>query len=143
MSFLSSKGNRGFTLIELLVVIAVVGIMSAIALQQLNSARSKGADAKKKSAMKSLGNAGILYYETTGNYNGVCNDGKFRAITDSISASGNCSSGAFGYRVRVQLSLEDKVSPAGADWLCTDHDGNVRVLGSDPGTPVGGIYVCP
>lgn len=59
--------QKGFTLIELLVVIAIIGILSAIVMIALNSARSKGSSAGIKSHMTSLRNQAELYYNTTGN----------------------------------------------------------------------------
>lgn len=42
------KGNaRGFTLIELLVVIAIIGVLSAVIIASLNTARQRGDDARR------------------------------------------------------------------------------------------------
>ena len=56
--------KKGFTLIELLVVIAIIGILSAVVIVNLNSARSKGQDAAIKSQMQQVRSGGVLYYDT-------------------------------------------------------------------------------
>jgi prepilin-type N-terminal cleavage/methylation domain-containing protein len=57
----------GFTLIELLVVIAIIGILSAVVLASLSTARIKGNDAARISDVKSLETAMEMYAAT---YNG-------------------------------------------------------------------------
>ncbi|MBU6320966.1 MAG: prepilin-type N-terminal cleavage/methylation domain-containing protein [Patescibacteria group bacterium] len=59
---------RGFTLIELLVVIAIIGLLSAIVLASLNTARTRGQDAARESDVKSLETAMELYYNDNGGY---------------------------------------------------------------------------
>ena len=58
--------SRGFTLIELLVVIAIIGILSAVVLASLNTARNKGNDAAVKSNLATVQTQAELYYDGTG-----------------------------------------------------------------------------
>ena len=76
------KYQKGFTLIELLVVIAVIGILASVVLASLNSARSKGRDAKRLSDMKQIQTALALYHSDNGSY----------PVSASSTWAGHCSS---------------------------------------------------
>ncbi len=54
MPFLTSQKDQGFTLIELLVVISVIGLLAAVALISLTSARAKARDAKRKQDLRQI-----------------------------------------------------------------------------------------
>jgi len=68
------SGCGGFTLIELLVVIAIIGILSAVVVASLNSAREKGKIATIKSTLKQLYNQAALNQVENGSFIGS-NDG--------------------------------------------------------------------
>ena len=57
------KNKKGFTLIELLVVIAIIGILSSVAIVNLNSARDKARMATLESYLKSVMPAITLCYD--------------------------------------------------------------------------------
>lgn len=64
--------RRGFTLIELLVVIAVIGILAAVVLTNLNSARSRARDVQRIADIKSLQLALSLFLDSNnGKYPGT------------------------------------------------------------------------
>jgi prepilin-type N-terminal cleavage/methylation domain-containing protein len=69
MQILRAKNKSlGFTLIELLVVIAIIGILAAVVLVSLNSARAKSRDARRISDMHQIQTALELYYNDCGVY---------------------------------------------------------------------------
>lgn len=87
MKFIDTK--RGFTLIELLVVIAIIGILSAVVLASLTSARQKSRDAKRIAEVGQIQKALDLFYDinqtypstTPTGYSGV--DAAVQAVTAS------------------------------------------------------------
>jgi len=62
------KEQKGFTLIELLVVIAIIGILAAVVLVSLNSARQKSRDAKRLADIRQIQTALELFYNDNGGY---------------------------------------------------------------------------
>lgn len=62
-----SKERGGFTLIELLVVIAIIGILSAVVLTSLNSARGRARDARRIADLRQIQNGLELYAQANGN----------------------------------------------------------------------------
>src|SRR5665648_500452 len=97
------KKNTGFTLIELLVVIAIIGILSAVVLASLNTARTKGQDAAIKSNLDSARVQAELFYTTGTTYDLVCTkgivDSGISSIVDAaakiLSSTATVGTGAF------------------------------------------------
>ncbi len=75
-----NKAKKGFTLIELLVVIAIIGILSAVVIASLNSAREKGKVAMIKSTLKNMQSQAELTYTTNGDYSTLYNSSTYDCI---------------------------------------------------------------
>jgi len=86
--------RKGFTLIELLVVIAIIGILAAIVLVSLNTARSKARDTRRAADLNQVQLALEMYFDSNGYY------------PDSVAAS--C---IWGDATANGVALDDTIVP--------------------------------
>ncbi len=68
------RNRKGFTLIELLVVVAIIGLLSAVVLVSLGSARKAANDARRKADLKQIANAMEMYYDLQNYYPSIAAD---------------------------------------------------------------------
>lgn len=87
------RGKGGFTLIELLVVIAIIGVLAAVVLVSLNTARQRGRDAKRLADLDAVRLALEVYSDQNGSVypavSAVGNDptlATFEEIADALVA---------------------------------------------------------
>ena len=130
--------SRGFTLIELLVVIAIIGILSAVVLASLSTARNKGNDAAVQPDLATIMTQAEIFYSGAGSnsYGTATTDNTCatsgsvfadtvvaRAITAADAANGSgtvtCNNSTTAYALQAQLMSET------AYW-CVDSTGIAR-----------------
>ena len=64
--------KKGFTLIELLVVVGIIGILAAVVLVSLSSAKARGVNAAVKNNLSEAHVQAALFYDTGLSYEAVC-----------------------------------------------------------------------
>ncbi len=119
------RSNKGFTLIELLVVIAIIGILSAVVLASLNTARNRGSNAAAISNLNNARAQAALFYDGAGNgsYTGVCTAvSGIKSLHDAAVAAagpaGTCVVSTDAQAWAAEVQLKD-----GQGWYCVDSNG--------------------
>ncbi len=109
----------GFTLIELLVVISIIGLLASLAVYNINSARIKARDARRKADLNSLVKALNLYADDIG----------------GLPLSNQCGSDRTGavHGAHVTACPSD-----GNDWYIGNYLDNHEYTGSPIMDPRGG-----
>ncbi len=116
---MSKLNKKGFTLIELLVVIAIIGILAAIVLVSLNSARNKGYDTEIKSEIAQIRDDIELYYDDNGgSYSGYTIPSTLTPPKCSSDTSYQIAISTDGQKYAVWADL----CAANDDW-CVDSTG--------------------
>ena len=122
------KTYRGFTLIELLVVIAIIGVLSAVVLASLNTARDKGNDAGVKANLTTVSTQAALYLSDNNNSYGVFNDGAGAAAACPTSGSGSVF-----HQPTILQAISTAVSESGGgSAMCFSSDSNYAVAVARP-----------
>ncbi len=118
------KKQQGFTLIELLVVIAIIGVLSAVVLASLNTARSKGNDAGVKANLATVGTQAALYLSDNNNSYGTF------ALADCPITAG--TGNVFTNATIVNAIAAAKIDSSGGSATCVSNDSNFAVAVSRP-----------
>ena len=117
--------GRGFTLIELLVVIAIIGVLSAVVLASLNTARSKGNDAGVKANLNTVGTQAALYFSDNSSY------GTFAVA--SCPAEGATGSTVF-HNGTVEKAIASARTDGGGAASCVSNGTDYAVAVARPDT---------
>jgi len=131
---LSSRGKPrgGFTLIELLVVIAIIGILSAVVLASLNTARTKGSDVGVKGNLHTVITQAGLFSANNNNLYGSFDNGSGGVAT--CPTSGTAGTSVFHDSTIENAIAAALLDSAGGITKCFANDTAYAVAVSRPDT---------
>lgn len=102
------KSSRGFTLLELLVVIAIIGLLAAVTMVALGSARTRGDAAAVRSELASMRAQAELYFTSNnGSY------GTYGSSATCVTTAGSLFGSTNGGMANLVNGIKKKTSLVG------------------------------
>ncbi|TSA44461.1 prepilin-type N-terminal cleavage/methylation domain-containing protein [bacterium] len=142
--------QRGFTLIELLVVIAIIGILSAVVLASLSTARSRGNDAAVKQSMHGVQVQAELYSIGNGDYGFIgystaCNAGMFTDLVIARAKANVDSSNGSAGKVYCYANSSEylMIADLSSGYWCIDSTGAAKEKAGAAPVSLPTDNVCP
>lgn len=115
------RATTGFTMIELLVVIAIIGLISAVILSGVTSARGKGRQGAAMQVMKSVHDIAMVCISTNVSSYTFCLPGQ-NTLGCTASAIGDTNNGGGGYLCASNPGGRYTDLPTG--WVYCDQSGS-------------------
>ena len=142
----TSHGQQGFSLIELLIVIAIIGIISAIGIPRLVSAKHRANSASAVASLRAISTAQAAHRQHTGVYTDIQGLLSAQLLNDPSLSSGSKSGHRFSVTVAEQptpaftATATPEVSSPDKSHYVLDESGVIRFEVGAPATATSRAY---
>jgi len=107
---MASLATAGFTIVELLIVIVVIGILAALVLNSVASAKQSALNAQTIDAAQKWTQALQVYKVTNGSYPAIANGNPIACLEESLPANSDFAANACGNGYTVDNTLDGLIN---------------------------------